>query len=103
MMIDDEELRMTFQFASEDHLQKLDEGLLYLEKHPKDPEKLAAMLREAHSLKGDSAMLGVKDVSTLAPSMGTVIRHFEARNHGAYRRIVRSPLFRVRCHSETGE
>jgi len=66
MKIEDEELRITFQFASEDHLQKLDQGLLHLEKHPEDQEKLAEMLREAHSLKGDAGMLGVKDVSTLA-------------------------------------
>lgn len=66
MMIEDEELRTTFQFASEEHLQKLDEGLLYLEKYPEDQEKLAEMMREAHSLKGDAGMLGVKDVATLA-------------------------------------
>ncbi len=66
MMIEDEELRITFQFASEEHLQKLDEGLLHLEKHPEDQDKLADMLRETHSLKGDAAMLEVKDVATLA-------------------------------------
>lgn len=66
MMIEDDELRTTFQFASEEHLQKLDEGLLYLEEHPEDQEKLSEMMREAHSLKGDAGMLGVKDVATLA-------------------------------------
>jgi two-component system chemotaxis sensor kinase CheA len=66
LLIDDDELRMTFKFASEDHLQKLDQGLLHLETHPEDREKLAEMLREAHSLKGDAGMLGVKDVATLA-------------------------------------
>jgi two-component system chemotaxis sensor kinase CheA len=77
MMIDDEELRMTFQFASEDHLQKLDEGLLYLEQHPKDPEKLAEMLREAHSLKGDAANVGRERCGHFGASMGAFIRDVE--------------------------
>ncbi len=65
-MIEDVELREVFQTASEEHLQKLDEGFLYLEKNPDDLEKLEELLREAHSLKGDAGMLGVKDVSQIA-------------------------------------
>jgi len=66
MMIEDDELREVFKTASEEHLQNLDEGLLYLEKHPNDAAKLEELLREAHSLKGDAGMLGVKDVATLS-------------------------------------
>ena len=66
MMIEDDELREVFQTASEEHLQNLDDGFLYLEKNPQDLNKLEELLREAHSLKGDAGMLGVKDVSTLA-------------------------------------
>lgn len=65
MMIEDEELRNLFKTASEEHLQKLDDGLLYLEKHPNDKARLEELLREAHSLKGDARMLGVRDVETL--------------------------------------
>ncbi|MDJ0557384.1 MAG: hybrid sensor histidine kinase/response regulator [Microcoleaceae cyanobacterium MO_207.B10] len=65
-MIEDSELREVFKTASEEHLQKLDEGFLYLEKNPDDLTKLEELLREAHSLKGDAGMLGVKDVSQLA-------------------------------------
>ncbi|NEP41782.1 MAG: hybrid sensor histidine kinase/response regulator, partial [Okeania sp. SIO2H7] len=65
-MIEDAELREVFKIASEEHLQKLDEGFLHLEKHPDDSAKLEELLREAHSLKGDAGMLGAKDVSTLA-------------------------------------
>jgi two-component system chemotaxis sensor kinase CheA len=68
-MIEDQELREVFQIASEEHLQKLDEGFLHLEKHPDDLTKLEELLREAHSLKGDAGMLGAKDVSTLAHQM----------------------------------
>ncbi len=66
MMIEDDELREVFKTASAEHLQNLDEGLLYLEKNPNDTTKLEELLREAHSLKGDAGMLGVKDVATLA-------------------------------------
>jgi two-component system, chemotaxis family, sensor kinase CheA len=66
MMIDDEELRVTFKVASEEHLQKLNEGLLHLEEQPHDFGKLEELMREAHSLKGDAGMLGVKDIATLA-------------------------------------
>lgn len=65
MLIEDEELRSLYKIASEDHLAKLEQGLLYLEKNPKDQKKLEELLRCAHSLKGDSRMLGVKDAETL--------------------------------------
>ncbi|MCT7967318.1 hybrid sensor histidine kinase/response regulator [Laspinema sp. D1] len=77
-MIDDEELRVTFKVASEEHLQKLNEGLLHLEQQPDDLGKLEELMREAHSLKGDAGMLGVKDIATLAHQwehlLGTVKR-----------------------------
>lgn len=66
MMIEDDELREVFKTSSEEHLQNLDEGLLYLEKNPNDAAKIEELLREAHSLKGDAGMLGVKDVATLS-------------------------------------
>lgn len=66
MMIEDDELREVFKTASAEHLQNLNDGLLYLEKNPHDQIKLEELLREAHSLKGDAGMLGVKDVATLA-------------------------------------
>ncbi|MEL0590992.1 MAG: hybrid sensor histidine kinase/response regulator [Planktothrix rubescens PR222] len=65
-MIEDDELREVFKTSSEEHLQNLDEGLLYLEKNPNDAAKIEELLREAHSLKGDAGMLGVKDVATLS-------------------------------------
>ncbi len=65
-MIEDEELRDVFKIASEEHLQKIDEGLLYLEQHPGDSAKLEELLRATHSLKGDAGMLAVKNVASLA-------------------------------------
>ncbi|MBD1815447.1 hybrid sensor histidine kinase/response regulator [Microcoleus vaginatus DQ-U2] len=68
-MIEDEELRDVFKIASEEHLQILDDGLLYLEQHPGDSAKLEQLLRETHSIKGDAGMLGVKNVASLAHQM----------------------------------
>ncbi|MEG4582428.1 hybrid sensor histidine kinase/response regulator [Microcoleus sp. MON1_C5] len=68
-MIEDQELRDVFKVASQEHLQKLDDGLLYLEQHPADLAKLEHLLRETHSLKGDAGMLGVKNVASLAHQM----------------------------------
>ncbi|MEX0271377.1 response regulator [Leptolyngbyaceae cyanobacterium UHCC 1019] len=73
MMIDDDELRSIFKAASEEHLQNLDDGLLHLETHPDDLSVLEALMREAHSLKGDANMLGVKDVGTLAHQIEHVL------------------------------
>nr|WP_315871087.1 hybrid sensor histidine kinase/response regulator [Trichocoleus desertorum] len=72
-MIDDEELRGIFKTASEEHLQQLEAGLLYLEQHPSERTRLEDLLREAHSLKGDANMLGVRDVGTLAHQIEDVL------------------------------
>ncbi|AFY74175.1 chemotaxis protein histidine kinase-like protein [Synechococcus sp. PCC 7502] len=65
MMIEDEELRNLYKVASSEHIHKIEAGILRLEKNPKDTAQLEELLREAHSLKGDSRMLGVSDVETL--------------------------------------
>ncbi|HEY9300193.1 MAG TPA: Hpt domain-containing protein, partial [Phormidium sp.] len=73
MFIDDEELRIIFKSASEEHLQKLEDGLLHLEKDPDDHANLEEIMREAHSLKGDAGMLGLKDISTLAHQLEHIL------------------------------
>jgi two-component system chemotaxis sensor kinase CheA len=72
-MIQDEELRTLYKEASADHIQKIEAGLLDLEKNPLDQAKLEQLLREMHSLKGDSRMLGVKDVETLTHQMEDIL------------------------------
>ncbi len=73
MFIEDEELRGLFKTASEEHLQQLDAGLLHLEKHPEDQACLENLMREAHSLKGDANMLGVREVGALAHEIEHVL------------------------------
>src|SRR5919202_727434 len=73
MMIEDEELRNLYKVASADHIDKIEAGLLHLEKNPLDGAKLEQLLRETHSLKGDSRMLGVKDAETLTHQMEDIL------------------------------
>lgn len=65
-MIEDQELCALFKAESDEHLQRLDEGLLRLEKNAKDQATLEDVFRSAHSLKGAARMLGVQDVETVA-------------------------------------
>lgn len=63
--IEDEELREIYKIASEERLQKLEAGLLYLEKNPDDHTTLEQLLREAHSFKGDSRSVGADHIEAL--------------------------------------
>lgn len=65
-MIEDKELRELFKIESNEHLQKLSDGLLRLEKDPKDSETIEEVFREAHSLKGAARMIGVGSIETIA-------------------------------------
>jgi two-component system chemotaxis sensor kinase CheA len=65
MYIEDDELREIYKTVTPERLQKLEAELMHLEKHPDDVATLEDFLREAHTLKGDSRMLGVKDVESL--------------------------------------
>ena len=64
-MIEDEELRQLYKTSSSEHLQKLESDLMILEKNPQDTAALEEFLREAHTLKGDSRMLGLDDIEML--------------------------------------
>jgi two-component system, chemotaxis family, sensor kinase CheA len=65
MYIDDEELRGLYKTSSAEHVQSIESALMQLEKQPQNPQVLKELLRSAHTLKGDSRMLGVEDVETL--------------------------------------
>lgn len=77
MMIEDAELRNIFKTASQEHLQNLEAGLMHLEKNPADRARLEEVLREAHTLKGDARMLGVRDVETLTHQLEEILSAFK--------------------------
>jgi two-component system chemotaxis sensor kinase CheA len=65
-MIDDKELAELFRAESAEHLARLDDGLLRLEKTPADQALLEELFRESHSLKGAAGMLGQSRVEVAA-------------------------------------
>ncbi len=55
-----------FGVEAEEHLQKLNEGILQLERGEADADVMAEILRAAHTLKGSARMMGFKDINQVA-------------------------------------
>ncbi len=60
------ELRDLFYETSQELLQALNDEALKLEKHPGDEEIVRSIRRTAHTLKGDSAACGLRELSELS-------------------------------------
>ena len=71
-MIEDKELHALFKAESAEHLARLDDGLLRLEKTPADPALLEEVFRESHSLKGAARMLGLGRIETAAHGLESI-------------------------------
>lgn len=63
------ELRELFFESAEELLQELNEAGLALESHPDDAEIVRRIRRTVHTLKGDSAACGLRELSSLAHDM----------------------------------
>ncbi len=70
--ISDDELQI-FMAEAEEHLQRLDEGLLRLEREGGDAELLQEIFRAAHTLKGSAGMIGHQRMAELTHAMETVL------------------------------
>lgn len=68
------ELRELFFDSAQELLQELNEAGLELETHPEDPEIVRRVRRVVHTLKGDSAACGFRELSTLAHEMEDALR-----------------------------
>jgi two-component system chemotaxis sensor kinase CheA len=55
-----------FQEEAAEYLQRLNEGVITLEGDPKNRELIDQMLRDAHTLKGSSRMVGLLEISDIA-------------------------------------
>ncbi len=60
------ELRQIFFESAQEILQSMNEQALHLEKRPDDIEALRSLRRAVHTLKGDAAACGFRDLSHLA-------------------------------------
>ena len=72
-MIEDTELRQLFKAESTEHLARLDDGLLRLEKNCTDQALLEDVFREAHSMKGAARMLGLFKIETAAHGLESIL------------------------------
>ena len=76
------ELRSIFFDSSQEILQALNEDALLLEKSPRDPEIVRNLRRSVHTLKGDSAACGYKELSELAHNVEDVLTADAAARDG---------------------
>jgi two-component system chemotaxis sensor kinase CheA len=67
------ELRNIFFDSSQEILQALNEDALLMEKSPRDAEIVRNLRRSVHTLKGDSAACGYKELSELAHAVEDVL------------------------------
>ncbi len=67
------ELRQIFYESAQEILQSLNEEALKLEKHPDDLEALRSLRRAVHTLKGDAAACGYKELTSLAHQFEDVL------------------------------
>jgi two-component system chemotaxis sensor kinase CheA len=81
------ELRELFFETSQELLQALNEETLKLEKSPGDEEIVRSIRRTVHTLKGDSAACGLRELSELAHQFEDALSLETAALHGALAEI----------------
>ena len=67
-----------FCCEAEEHLQALRQGLMALEKHGVDPERMRPLLRSVHTLKGSARLLNLGDFSRLAHALEDQLKGLES-------------------------
>src|SRR3990167_7561030 len=65
-MVDKSRFIDLFKCETRERLQRLDQGVLRLEKKPGDVSLLETAMREAHTIKGSSAMMGYQRIADIA-------------------------------------
>src|SRR6202050_1909219 len=81
------ELRELFFETAQELLQALNEESLKLEKNPGDEEIVRSIRRTVHTLKGDSAACGLRELSELAHQSEEALSLESAACHGALAEI----------------
>ncbi|HHP7229983.1 MAG TPA: Hpt domain-containing protein, partial [Xenococcaceae cyanobacterium] len=73
MILEDAELKEIYRISSQERLQALEAGILQLEQDPTQLEVIEDLLREAHSLKGDSRVVGVSGMEVVTHTLEAVL------------------------------
>jgi len=72
-MVDFKKLYGVFVDEAMERLAELEDGLLRLEKSPDDKELINTIFRAAHTIKGSSGSLGLKDISAFTHHMEEIL------------------------------
>jgi two-component system chemotaxis sensor kinase CheA len=72
-MVDIKKLQGVFVEEAMERLSELEEGLLRLEKSPQDKDLINTIFRAAHTIKGSSGTVGLKDISAFTHHMEEVL------------------------------
>ena len=67
------EMRELFFETAQELLQSLNDEALKLEKHPRDAELVRSLRRIVHTLKGDAAACGFRELSNAAHTLPAVV------------------------------
>src|SRR5690242_1231669 len=81
------ELRELFYETSQELVQALNEEALKLEKNPADEEIVRSIRRTVHTLKGDSAACGLRELSELSHQFEDALSLESAASHAAVAEI----------------
>lgn len=68
-----EKLFEIFKIECDEHIQKLNSGILTLEENPDNPGILGEILRDAHSLKGAARMIDFKSIEDISHNLETIL------------------------------
>ena len=68
-----EKLFEIFKIECDEHIQKLNSGILTLEENPDNPGLLSEILRDAHSLKGAARMIDFKSIEDISHNLETIL------------------------------
>jgi two-component system, chemotaxis family, sensor kinase CheA len=74
----DEELTQLFAQEASTRIARLSEQLLQLEQTPNDPELVASLFREAHTIKGSAFVVGFNDVGRVAHALEDVLERLRS-------------------------
>jgi two-component system chemotaxis sensor kinase CheA len=74
----EDEFRLLFAQEADERLGNLSRQLLELEQAASDPELIASIFREAHTLKGAAAVVGLEEVGVVAHAMEDLLEQLRA-------------------------
>jgi two-component system, chemotaxis family, sensor kinase CheA len=81
------EMRELFFETAQEQLQSLNEEALKLERNPDDPELVRSIRRIVHTIKGDAAACGFRELSNAAHELEDALALESASSHGSLAEI----------------